>query len=374
MTTKTSIIILQCILLLLLGSCNRDKTYRAFTIDNARGVDITNYDTALSMKGLNCISGCKYYNMQGIAVRTIKGSLCVAVDGHRYAGKYAPGIFAMFSDHDTVWTLPIEAHHEILLDEDSNIVVLSREHMDFNNRRNLSVEVLYTITQQGKVIGRQSFTDLYGQLQKFLPISPDSIVSNNRKVAGQFPYHASAFFDTSLFHINSVQILPPNALEKTDSTFAHGNFLISDFLNNFVAIVGRKDFRIRWLYYQSESCMGQHAARMLPDGRMMFFVNNLHNSAGHLYSAVRIIDPVSKNTVWEYSGTPPESLQSVTQGYCQYLGNGNILITINNYVVGGKRYVLEVTPDKKIVWEWHPHLLDNSSPLEDFYRVDRVAF
>ncbi len=190
-------------------------------------------------------------------------------------------------------------------------------------------------------------------------------------MAAKYPYRTSTFFDTSLFHINSVQLIPANPLEKTDSAFLHGNFLISDFLNNFVAIIGRNDFRVKWLYYQSESYMGQHAARMLDDGRIMFFVNNLHDSTGHLYSAVRIIDPVSKNVVWEYSGTPAKSMQSVSQGYCQYLRNGNVLITVNNYVVSGKRYVIEVTPDKRVVWQWTPHQLQNNLAQEDFYRVER---
>ena len=120
--------------------------------------------------------------------------------------------------------------------------------------------------------------------------------------------------------------------------------------------------------------LGQHAAQILPDGRIIYFLNNICDKSGNYYSAVRILNPVSRKVVWEFSGVPPHTLHSYTQGYCQYLNDGNVLITVNNEAVDGNGYVIEVTSAGKIVWKWVPPDYDKLVTInEGFTGVIRIT-
>ncbi len=56
---------------------------------------------------------------------------------------------------------------------------------------------------------------------------------------------------------------------------------------------------------------------------------------------------LSRETVWESYGDPPESFSSPTRGGAQRLANGNTLITESE-----RGRVFEITNDGELVWEF----------------------
>ena len=321
--------------------------------DIKRGVLI--YDSARCMNGVNINSGFQFVDMHGNLIQTHSTRLSVDIDEHRYAGIYNRKNLSLFKDDTIVWTFSAAPHHAIFLDEDTNIVALGFEKRFDSIKGYINYEVLGTLNLDGKFVKSQSFYPLAEQLQKFLPENRDSIIKLNKQFAKEFMPSRLANFDSFFFHINSVQILPANPLEKKKKVFKHGNLLIGDFNNNFFAIIDRYDFHILWFYFQSESAFGQHSVQMLSDGRIIYFLNNIKDKeSGKYYSAVRILNPLTRKIEWEYSGSPAHTLHSCAKGYCQYLNNGNVLITVNNPIVGGEAYVIEVTQSGDIVWKWIP--------------------
>lgn len=322
-------------------------------IDNNKN-EVLIYDSLSCFNGINSISGFRFIDMHGNIVKQRNAQLGLDIDKHRYVGISGHEKFSMFYNDSIVWTLNGSPHHVLFLDDDTNIAALGFEKRVNKSNRQLNYEVLFTASLDGQIIKTQSFYVLADQIQKFLPKNRDSIIKRNKEFVSKYIPNRLVYFDSFFFHINSVQIIPSNNSEKIDSTFKHGNLLISDFTNNFIAIIDRNDFHILWFYFQAESFLGQHTPQMLADGRIIYLVNNIKDKADNYYSAVRILNPVTRKIEWEYSGSPAHTLHSFTQGSCQLLDNKNVLITVNNEAVRGNGYVIEVTPSGKIVWKWVP--------------------
>lgn len=102
---------------------------------------------------------------------------------------------------------------------------------------------------------------------------------------------------------------------------------------------------------------GQHSPVFINENKFVFYNNNLTKEDKEadtvLYASVIAV----KNTKnkwskdWEYVCKSDSFPNGTTgkEGYCQPLPNGNFLIC-----AGGKNWLLEVTPQKKIVWECYP--------------------
>ncbi len=86
-------------------------------------------------------------------------------------------------------------------------------------------------------------------------------------------------------------------------------------------------------------------------------------------SSVQILDPHSRAITWEYRGTDSDPLLSRTSAGAEVRPNGNVLIVESN-----KGRVLELTPDRDVVWEFHnPEAVgDRGELVATNYFVDRV--
>lgn len=336
--------------------------------------EISLYKPTLSFNGVNCVAGATYYDMNGKLVKQRNGALDLTIDKHRYVGKNEEGGVSCFYDSSVLWSLNMEPHHSIVMDKDSNILFLTKEKSRYRDTSQIDMDVLYTVNLQGKIVRRQSFITLADQLEDYLPFSQDSVIHKNLQLVRRFHFPEESYYQ-EFFHINYVQIIPPNPLEKKDSAFRQGGLLVSDFRNNFMAILDPENFNVRWFRFQPDSYGGQHCPQMLSDGRIIYFVNDVYDKDDSLHSEIRILNPLTGKTEWSYGAAPSEKFFSITQGYCQPLPNGNILVTVNNYVIEGEVYVMEVTPNKEIVWKWTPANLpvSNFTARERFYKVERNA-
>jgi hypothetical protein len=356
------------------ASCGERAPVHPEVSDPLKEVGVVLYDTVRIYEGINSVAGYYFADMNGTKLKQRPADLCFELGDGYYVGIPDSGNFSMFGPNDSIiWTVEMIAHHEVMLDEQGNIMVLGYEVADYVKPKMLFPE-LVTIDRKGKVLRKQSFVKLADDVRDAFKGRRDSVIASNRAFVEQHFPHRAIIFDTAVFHVNSVQIIPPNALEEKLPAFKRGNLLMSCFMNNLIMVVDRKTMRLLWHYEQTDSRLGQHAARVHPDGRISFFLNNIVGEDGSLYSEVRIVEPLTGKVEWSFNGSPAKSLHSFTQGHCQFLPNGNVLVTVNNEVVKGEGYVLEVTSEGTPVWKWIPEDYEKmSEKREGFYRVERIA-
>jgi len=196
-------------------------------------------------------------------------------------------------------------------------------------------------------------------------------------------------------HINSATYVGPNRwFDEGDRRFAPNNVIISSRQAGFVAIVGR-DGKIAWRigpdFLESKELtairqiIGQHHPHIIPKGlpgagNLMVFDNGgssgygaptpvspdgsaIHQRAG---SRVLEINPKTLELVWSYTG--PRFFSTNISG-AQRLPNGNTLIT-----EGAPGRLLEVTSDRRIVWEYIYPVFAGANASNAVYRGYRVPY
>lgn len=189
------------------------------------------------------------------------------------------------------------------------------------------------------------------------------------KPSNVFFFYEGANFEYQTLHLNSVQMLEKD-FPTMGSAFRKGNLLLS--LRNFGAlcIVDRKTKKIAWAYHdkQSDRGTGIHSARLLKDGKIVFFRNGQRDQ-GTAHSEIVVIDPSVQKEVWNYKTSEPNVFSSDQFGHVEVLANGNFLVTDNPDMLGR---AFEVTPDKKIVWEWVNDRIHEQKHMDQIYQVTRI--
>jgi len=196
-------------------------------------------------------------------------------------------------------------------------------------------------------------------------------------------------------HINSATYVGPNRwFDEGDRRFAPNNVIISSRQAGFVAIVGR-DGKIAWRigpdFLESKELsairqiIGQHHPHIIPKGlpgagNLMVFDNGgssgygaptavspdgsaIYQRAG---SRVLEINPKTLELVWSYQG--PRFFSTNISG-AQRLPNGNTLIT-----EGAPGRLMEVTADRRIVWEYIYPVFGGPQQTNGVYRGYRVPY
>ena len=128
-------------------------------------------------------------------------------------------------------------------------------------------------------------------------------------------------------------------------TTPNGDLLVSFRQTDVIGIVDRAtgDFRWKW---GPGVISHQHDATYLENGRVLLFDNGTHRRR-IAFSRVIEVDPETDEIAWEYQDKPPFAFYSSFLSGAQRLPNGNTLIC-----EGAPGRVLEVTPDKEMVWEY----------------------
>jgi len=222
----------------------------------------------------------------------------------------------------------------------------------------------------------------------FSPAARESI--KNGGGAGAGPQQRRDF---DWLHVNSATWLGPNRwFDAGDKRFAPDNVLISSRQASLLAIVARDghivwrmgpDFRESPALMRIGQLIGQHHAHLIPQGlpgagNLLVFDNGGASGYGfdtpmardgygglaRATSRVLEIDPVKLELVWSYTGN---GFFSTNISSAQRLVNGNTLITEG---AGGRLF--EVTPQKRIVWEYINPAPDGGSNA--VYRAYRVPY
>ena len=328
---------------------------------DAHGVTV--YDKALAYNGLNLyVSGhddeALLMDMEGNVLHRWKYEffriwpkqrVSVALHGHecwRRAHLFDNGdLLAMYNGYGLV-----------KLDKDSNLLwaIAQRFHHDFEV---LEDGTIYILSRVARVLPR--IDEDFPVLEDFISIlNPDG--QEVRRIS-----LLEALEDSDYAHILSHMrsrgdILHTNTIEYLDGSvagasplFGKGNLLISVRELDTVAIVDPQTERVVWAMVGPWDA--QHQPTLLDNGHMLVFDNE---GLGRR-SRVLEFDPLTAATIWSYGDAPSETFYSSSCGSCARLPNGNTLITESD---NGRAF--EVTPDKRIVWEFvNPHRAGENNEL-----------
>lgn len=211
-------------------------------------------------------------------------------------------------------------------------------------------------------------------------------------------------------HINSLSYVGPNPwYDAGDNRFNPENILFSIRNINFIGIVDKKSGKIVWRlgpdareqksWIKIGQLIGPHGAHIIPKGlpgagNLLVFDNGGYGGLGNPtgtspdgnnverrhYSRVLEINPVTFQTVWEYSTytalqpTLKGNTRQVSKVFfslftsnAQRLPNGNTLIC-----EGGTGRIFEVTADNELVWEfvdYYSRDIDNFNTVFRAYRI-----
>lgn len=238
----------------------------------------------------------------------------------------------------------------IRLDRDSNLIWASEEpaHHDIDVLPNGDI---YTLTSSCNEIPRLNPKCV---LEDFITVlKPDGSLKRRFSLleAWEGSEHREVLAEKlttnrDLFHTNTLEYFD-GSLEHLSPLYKEGNILTSFRELDTLAILDATTETVVWTL--SGDWGGQHYPTLLPDGRILVFVNNAKRKA----SRVEILDPVSGETDWTYRGSPPRSFYSRRCGAAQWLDNGNVLVTESQ---AGRAF--EVDVEGEIVWDFFtPHQL-----------------
>ncbi len=209
-------------------------------------------------------------------------------------------------------------------------------------------------------------------------------------------YGAQAVLGTfDWLHLNSVSRLGENRwYDAGDERFHPENILWSGRNTDTIAVISHDSGEIVWRVGPDYSegrpehalgiIIGQHHAHMIPrglpgEGNILVFDNGgqsayryraddpVASTRQRPWARVLEFDPVALSPVWQFGAqSGPEHMNSLAISSAQRLPNGNTLIC-----VGLEGRIIEVTPDKQIVWTYHSPVEGNpiTSAIYRAYRI-----
>lgn len=256
------------------------------------------------------------------------------------------GIIKLDVNSRLLWKRKARTHHDIFVDADGNIYTLSRKARAWPGMKGPVLEdFILVLSPDGEELNKVSILESfraspYTQIMRNVPNMSD------------------------IFHTNTIELLDGSLAEQLPG-FAKGNVLISVRNIDTIAVIDMEKSVVTWAL--AGMWRRQHQPTVLDNGHILVF-DNLNRKG---QSKVTEFDPVTQNVVWTFEGTPEQPFDSAHSGSCQRLPNGNTLITES---VGGRAF--EVTPDKKVVWEFiNPHRAgENDELIAVLFEVVRLAW
>lgn len=234
------------------------------------------------------------------------------------------GLIKLDKNSKLLWSSYNGAHHDLSVTQEGNIYVLTRKaHINekYNPRDPILEDYICLLDSEGQ------------ELQK---VSVLEILENSHVI----PILRRLIPKGDLLHSNTIEYIEKRQFAKK-TPFRPGTLLLSIHRLNLVCGV---DFEKKSVYWaESDFWFRQHQPTLLTNGNILVFDNlGLKGS-----SAVIEFDPYLREIKWIYRGDKDNPFLSRSCGSCQYLPNGNILITESD---PGRAF--EVTSDKEIVWKY----------------------
>jgi hypothetical protein len=243
-------------------------------------------------------------------------------------------LLAIVPDHGLVkidrhsrllWAKNMRCHHDMSVDEKGRIYILTAEPKvlaRIHGHKPVREEFIAILDSEGSLLRKVSLLEAFER-------SSHASILNKMPASGD------------IFHANTLERFD-GSLEELSPIFKGGNILVSMRSFDAIAIVDMDREEVVWAL--TGQWIRQHRPVLLDDGDMLLFDNLGHRGV----SKVIQFDPFTQEIRWAYEGDEENGFFSETCGANQRLPNGNTLITESD---SGRAF--EVTPDKRIVWEFH---------------------
>ena len=236
------------------------------------------------------------------------------------------GIVRIDRNSKLKWAASNGAHHDVTVDRDGTIYVLTREARivpEINPRVPVFEDFVSILSADGRLLKRISLLSAFA--------------------ASDYAAVLAGMGDSGdILHANSVRILEGRLADRSPA-FRRGNLLVSLRSLNTVAILDPTTEKIVWSL--SGAWRAQHAPRLLENGRMLLYDNFAAMQVGA--SRVLELDPFSQQIEWRYGEKDSERFYSESNGEAQRLANGNTIVVESD---AGR--AIEVTPAGETVWEY----------------------
>jgi hypothetical protein len=235
------------------------------------------------------------------------------------------GLVKVDRNSNLLWSVHNAAHHDMDVAADGTIYVLTRiAHMvpEVHESEPILEDFITVLSPDGAEIRRHSILD----------------AMMNSDFATLMQYSSGS---GDIFHTNSLELLPSRGA-TTPPFVKEGHALVSLAFVHTVAVIDLEENKIVWAL--AGLTRDQHDPTLLENGNLLIFDNGTEGRG----SRVLEVDPESQEIVWRYPSRANRNFFTPTCGASQRLPNGNTLITISEL---GR--ALEVTPDHRVVWEFH---------------------
>lgn len=278
---------------------------------------------------------------------------------------YGYGLVKLDRKSNVVWAYAANCHHSVDVGEDGTVYVLTHRIV---KQMPVGLEDIPTPTLVDEVVLLDGKTGV--ELKK-ISLLEAFHNGNYRNLLAPVKQAKSSTADGAavvwreesrgdVLHTNAVHVLN-SEIAPSFPLFAAGQVLISVRNLDTVAVLDTARQQIVWA--KNGPWKSQHDPRYLPSGRLLIF-DNL--GLGTNMSRVLEYQPETQAIPWSTADDPKISFYSAVRGNCQRLPNGNTFI-----VSADDGQLLEVTPEKEVVWDCSCHL---SVANARRYRPDQVSF
>lgn len=298
----------------------------------------------------------------------------VDADGSLFAIVPLRALLKLTPESKLEWSCDVAAHHDLAVRDDGSLFVLteSPRRVVFDGCAYVIIDNLVTLVDPGGDV--KSEVSLYDLLctdsglrqlindairrrsesfrQRGWPTPDDQVplevVQETQAILRDASYQGElrrALRRLRALPGSPCDVLHTNTLELLDAhpggIWNRGDLLLCMRELNTVAVVDPARAKVRW-WWGAEELSGPHQPSALPDGSILVFDNGLNARRTRLV----VVEPNTREVVWQWSAQPPESFFCPLAGGCERLANGNLLVT--NSTGGG---AFELTMDGQIVWQ-----------------------
>lgn len=227
---------------------------------------------------------------------------------------------------NVIWFRPIAAHHSFDIASNGDIYVLTQ------NQRSIPRVAQNQIIQEDFVV----ILDADGNEKERISL----LECFENSPGYRHIWEMSLRKKGDIFHTNSLRILTEH--NTPSLPLLHPGQVLTSFRElNTIAVVDLQHKQVVWA--QRGPWRGQHDPHFLDKESLLVFDNYGRIGKSTIYE----FDIASMKEIWRYQGSQSHPFYTETKGMAYRLPNGNTLI-----VESEKGRAIEVTPDKRIVWEF----------------------
>jgi len=260
------------------------------------------------------------------------------------------GLVKLDKDSKVIWSIADNFHHQFSIGSDGRIYSLVHYWRDTKERpipgcpfmpKLVLEDFVVVLSPEGKELSRFSLLDAMA-------------APGFRELLASEIFKSYESEDWDPLHANDVKIIEPE-FAAHHSFMKPGMVVVSLRDLDALIVLDLTTGSVQWA--KRGAWLRQHDPELLSNGDVML-LDNLGNRGGSGESRILQVNLESNRTTWSYAGTADHPFESHHAGGLERLPNGNTLIFEDR---AGRAF--EVTPDDKIVWEYHDAQLHHATRI-----------